>query len=123
MKKEENIIRHDIDPSIVEAETKRIDDELDKLVEERYLNRIKWNRAIRIHNKQNFFGAEKAIYSVKFDSKNNIWYYILRVDGTKEPTIYELAKPKEDRKYLFLTTKTKSNHVYVLGQIIERFEL
>lgn len=104
-----------------------IDEVMNKTIEQRLLNRADWNSAIRIKNTNNFFNAEKGIYSVKFDSKNNIWYYILRPHGRKEPTIREMNAIMDnntnDNNYLFLASETKFDHRHVLGQIITKYEL
>ena len=115
------------EPKVVDTiDEATIDQKMNKLVQDRILNRAKWNRAIKIKNPRNFFNGTKGIYSVKFDNKNNIWYYILRPEGVQEPTIKtmnQIMDGGKEKNFLFLASETKFNHHHVLGQMIIKYEL
>lgn len=104
-----------------------IEQSLEKEIGKKLLRIADKNLVVRIQNPQNFFNADKGVYSVKICPKTDKRYYILRVYKTKEPTIKQLENiiinNSTDHKFYFMVSEDNHSYKNILGYMLQKYEL
>lgn len=111
-----------------QKEYDKININLDQAIKDKALKLADKNSAITIHNPDRFFGAKKGIFSTKYDQKEDTYYFILRPDFIQEPKLDYLKKVvnnqvQDDINFIVMVHKGYINAKYVLGKIIDNFEV